>query len=403
MTPQEKKSTELSSLKVALVYDRVNTPYGGAENVLLALHEVFPNAPLYTSVYNPSTAKWAKVFQVRTTFLQRFPLARKMHRLWVALMPLAFESLDLSEFDIVISVTSAEAKGILTKPNQLHLCYLLTPTRYLWSHGKEYQQHWLTGPVRTFIFDYLRWWDQIAALRPDALIPISCVVASRCREYYFREPEAVIYPAVGRVEKETSEQPSSSALPKDIQQYIHQYYLVVARLVPYKRIDLAIQACQRTGKPLVIIGDGPDLSRLKSLAETRNANAKIFFLQAVHPQQLPAYYSYCRAFLAPAEEDFGMTVIEAQQHGKPVIVFAKSGGAEVVQEGKTGVHFFDQTVEDLSEAIHIVESHDWDEKEIRQDVTQLSQENFRQQFKKAVEYHWKRVMVAERTGKETYV
>src|SRR5258708_2622600 len=170
-----------TSPKVALVYDRVNTHYGGAENVLLALHQIYPSAPLYTSVYNPQTATWAKVFDVRTSFLQKFPFAKKFHRLYVALMPLAFESFDLSEFDIVISISSAEAKGVLTKPNQLHVCYLLTPTRYLWSHAEEYQKDWLTGPIRALIFNYLRWWDQSAALRPDIFIPISQLVAERCR------------------------------------------------------------------------------------------------------------------------------------------------------------------------------------------------------------------------------
>jgi glycosyltransferase involved in cell wall biosynthesis len=392
MTLPEKKSVDLADLKVAIVYDRVNTPYGGAENVLLALHEIFPRAPLYTSVYDPSTARWAKVFHVRTTFLQRLPLARKMHRFLVALMPLAFESLDFSEFDIIISVTSAEAKGVLTKPHQLHLCYLLTPTRYLWSHAEEYQQHWLTGPLRKLIFDYLRWWDQIAALRPDVLIPISKLVASRSREYYAREPADVIYPTVVQVKNRHPEQLQTNVLLPQIQGYSSQYYLIVSRLVPYKRIDLAIQACQRIDRPLVIIGDGPDLGRLRSMAEKRNASAKIFFLQAVHPAQLPAYYAHCRAYLAPAEEDFGITVVEAQQYGKPVITYAKSGGAEVVEEGKTGIHFLAQAVEDLSEAMHIVESHSWEESVISREAAPLSQENFRQQFKKSVEYHWKRVV-----------
>ena len=148
-------NNQLTKPKVALVYDRVNTPFGGAENVLLALHQIYPEAPLYTSVYDPKTAPWAKVFSVRPSFLQKIPFAKRFHRLFAVLMPLAFESFDLVEFDIVISITSAEAKGVLTKPNQLHICYLLTPTRYLWSHAKEYEQHRLTGWLRKLVFSYL--------------------------------------------------------------------------------------------------------------------------------------------------------------------------------------------------------------------------------------------------------
>lgn len=378
----------MNSKKIALVYDRVNTPYGGAENVLLALHQIFPDAPLYTSVYDPKRASWAKVFAVHTSFLQKIPWAKKLHRIFVPLMPLAFESLDLSAFDIVISVTSAEAKGVLTKPHQLHLCYLLTPTRYLWSHALEYQQHWLTGWFRKYVFDYLRWWDQAAALRPDVLIPISQLVAKRCAEYYLREAEKVIYPTVGSVPKVAST-PQISQLAPEIRPYANRYNLIVARLVPYKKIDLAIEASQKAQKHVVIIGQGPDLQRLKSMVKKRNATAKVFFLQAVHPEQLLAYYHYCTAFLAPAEEDFGITVIEAQQAGKPVVVFAQSGGAEVIQEGKSGVHFFAQTVDDLSEAIHIAESLKWDNELIRKDAAQFTSQSFQQEFAEAVEYHWR--------------
>jgi glycosyltransferase involved in cell wall biosynthesis len=357
------------------------------------LHHIFPEAPLYTSVYEPKRALWAKIFNVRTSFLQRFPFAKRFHRLYVALMPLAFESLDLSQYDIIISVSSAEAKGVLTKTNQLHVCYLLTPTRYLWSHTAEYQKHWLTGPLRKIVFDYLRWWDEQAAKRPDVMIPISGVVAERCRQYYMREPAAVIYPTVtpfdSALQKKTSQtEIAITELPAEIQSLANQYYLIVSRLVPYKKIDLAIQACQKAEKPLVIIGVGPDSRRLKKLIEKRNATAKVFFLQAVQEDQLPAYYFYCRAFLSPAEEDFGMTVVEAQQFGKPVVIYAKSGGAEVVEEGRAGLHFFAQTVNDLSEAIHIVESLSWNQKEIQSQAMKLGTAQFQKSFKNAVEKAW---------------
>jgi glycosyltransferase involved in cell wall biosynthesis len=379
----KKTSRSLVTPKIALVYDRVNTPYGGAENVLLALHEVFPEAPLYTSVYSAARAPWARAFTIHTSFLQHIPFASSFHRAFVPLMPLAFESLDLSEYDIVISVTSAEAKGVLTKPHQLHICYLLTPTRYLWSHAEEYEKHWLTGEFRTMVFDYLRWWDGAAALRPDLFIPISRLVADRCREFYHRPTAPVIYPTVGEVP-----QNHQATLPTSIPKH---FYLIVSRLVSYKRIDLAIKTCQKLHKNLVIIGQGPDLDRLQETAKggqsLENA-AQILFLHAVQPDQLAAYYQRCVAFLAPAEEDFGMTVIEAQRVGKPVIVYQKSGGAEVVKEGVAGIHFAAQTQSDLSEAIHILESRTWDPGTITKNAVQYSQSRFQDAIKKAVEDAW---------------
>ncbi len=362
--------------KIALVYDRVNTPHGGAENVLLALHEIFPEAPLYTSVYDPERAPWAKEFQVQASFLQHLPFAKKLHRLYVPLMPVAFESFDFSEFDIVISVTSAEAKGILTKPNQLHICYLLTPTRYLWSHAEEYEQHWLSGWLRKKIFAYLRWWDEAAAVRPDIYIPISKLVAQRCQMFYHRKTESVIYPSVGITPKKFSPHTTSD------------YYLIVSRLVPYKHIDLAIQVCQKLDRNLTIIGEGPDLHRLKKLVEPENATAKVRFLQAVQPTEVVGYYQGCRAFLAPAEEDFGMTTLEAMSFGKPVIIYSPSGSAELVKEGVDGIHFFSQTTAGLSEAIHIFESRQWDAKKIQQHISDLTREHFQNEFKEKIMDAW---------------
>src|SRR5579859_1354621 len=363
--------------KIAIVYDRVNTPFGGAENVLLALHEIFPDAPLHTSVYDPERASWAKVFQIKTSFLQRLPFAKKLHRIFVPLMPLAFESFDFSGFDVVISVTSAEAKGILTKPNQLHICYLLTPTRYLWSHAEEYEQHWLTGWLRKKIFAYLRWWDEAAAERPDMYIPISRLVAQRCQMFYHRKTEAVIYPSVGIISKKLSPSTTSG-----------NYYLIVSRLVPYKRIDLAIQVCQNLGRDLIIIGEGPDLHRLKKLAKSESTTAKIQFLQAVQPAEVVGYYQDCRAFLALAEEDFGMTALEAMSFGKPVIIYSPSGSAELVKEGIGGIHFFSQTPVGLSEAMHIFESRHWDAKKIQHHVSDQTRARFQEEFKRKILDSW---------------
>ncbi len=179
-------------MKVALVYDRVNK-WGGAERVLLALKSLFPDAPLYTSVYNSDNAKWAEVFSVKSSFLQKFPGARKLHEYYAPLMPMAFESFDFSEFDAVISVTSEAAKGIITKPETFHLCVCLTPTRYLWSGYDEYFKNPVLKFVSWPVVRYLKMWDKIAAQRPDQIVSISETVRDRVEKYYNRSSE-VIYP-----------------------------------------------------------------------------------------------------------------------------------------------------------------------------------------------------------------
>ncbi len=314
-------------IKVALVYDRVNTAYGGAEKVLSALHRAFPQAPLYTSVYH-SRAKWAKMFEIKASFLQKIPLANKFHRFLVPLMPLAFESFDFSEYDIIISITSAEAKGIITKPHQLHLCYLLTPTRYLYSHRTHYEQtHWpFKIPILRFfsqkIFDYLTWWDKIAAQRPDVIIPISNLVKNRAKEYYQRSIEKTIYPPFD---------PKELVPPSIVEGYQpyylpNKFYLVISRLVSYKRVDLAIQACQRLNKNLVIIGEGPAELQLKNIS-----NSKIYFLGNVTTIQRQAIIAKSQAVLMPGIEDFGIIAIESILSNKQIILHKKSGAAELIK------------------------------------------------------------------------
>ena len=179
-------------MRVALVYDRVNK-WGGAERVLLALNKIFPKADLFTSVYNKEKAEWAKVFNVKTTFLQKFPLAKSSHQFYATLMPIAFENLNFEGYDLVISVTSESAKGIITKPETLHICYCLTPNRYLWSSFDDY----FTNPLLRFIskpaVSYLRMWDKTSAQRPDKYIAISTAVKDRIKKYYGKDSE-VIYP-----------------------------------------------------------------------------------------------------------------------------------------------------------------------------------------------------------------
>lgn len=368
---------------IAIVYDRVNTTFGGAERVLERLHHLYPRAPIFTSVYDKEKASWAAAMTVIPSFLQTFPGAVHHHREYVGLMPLAFETINLDTYDIVISVTSAEAKGVITKADQLHICYLLTPTRYLWSHEAEYTQHPLIELVKRPIFTYLKWWDRAAALRPDNYIPISKTVAARCSQFYQRTPEAVIYPPVELIEN-ASDSTDISEVPTD------DYYLVVARLVGYKRIDLAISACAQAKKKLIIIGDGPERVRLQKLASELGAQATTTFLQAVQSTVLTAYYKNCRAFLAPGVEDFGIAALEAHLFGKPSVLHHESGAAEISSEGIASVHIREQTVSAVQDAIKTIEQQHWDAKRIKAVVAQHSAKQFEEQFAEHVETLWKR-------------
>ncbi len=378
--------------KVALVYDWLTTPYGGAEKVLLALHQAFPEAPLFTSVYHPNLAPWAQVFDIRTTFLQHIPGATRFYRWLSPLMPLAFESLNLDEFDLIISITSAEAKGILTKPHQLHVSYLLTPTRYLYSHEAEYQSQFLSLPVLGSVirygFKYLKWWDQSASARPDKIIPISEQVADRIKKYYAWPPEAVLYPPA-----EVSAQPTDQKLFKRLAKEHRlpgEYYLVISRLVPYKRIDLVILACQALGRPLVIIGDGPELLRLQALvASASNTEQTILFLKHQPKSIVDTLLAQARGVLMPGVEDFGITALEATAAGKPVIVHAQSGVAEVIPDKTHGVHLQELTVEALISAILQLEESDFSPDQLQQSMTKYDTTSFVKSFKQRILDYWK--------------
>ena len=322
-------------MKVALVYDRVNK-WGGAERVLLALHKIFPDAPLYTSVYDKKHALWAKVFRVKTTFLQKIPFAKNHHDLLAPLMPIAFETFNFDAYDVVISVTSEAAKGIVTKPGTLHICISLTPTRYLWSGYDDYFKNKVLRFVATPVVWLLRKWDFAAAQRPDAYIAISKEVARRVQKFY-KKTASVIYPPIGLEKKR---------LPK-LQH--NDYFLIVSRLVPYKRIDIAIEACNSLQLPLKIVGTGSQEQYLKSIA-----GKTVEFVGRLTDDELIKYYNNCCAFLFPGLEDLGLTVLEAQQYGKPVIAYKAGGAKETIIEGKTGEFFTPQTSGALTKKLQML-------------------------------------------------
>ena len=225
-------------MKISLVYDRINK-FGGAERVLLALHQIWPQAPIYTAVYNQKTASWAKSIKIKPSFLQKFPLAKTHHELYPWLTPIAFESFNFNEFDIVISITSAEAKAVITSPKTLHLCYCLTPTRYLWSHQRQYQSapglgifNQLGKGIFKLFTPYLKKFDLIASQRPDQYIAISKAVQARIKKYY-NQDSTIIYPPVNTSKFQSKT--DQSLADKD-------YFLLVSRLTPYKKVDLAVKA-----------------------------------------------------------------------------------------------------------------------------------------------------------------
>lgn len=321
--------------RVAVVYDRVNK-IGGAERLLDFLHRMYPDAPLYTSVYDPSGAPWAKDWEVRTSFLQRWSWARGHHEVLAPFMPLAFESFDFSGFDLVISVSSEAAKGVITKPGTKHICWMLTPTRYLWSGADDYERDYLTGGLEVFrplyrsLLNRLRSWDRMAAWRPDLLVPISQKVSDRIQHFYERTPSAVLYPPVDThffVPSAVQARPPAAAPD-------HPFLLVVSRLVPYKRVDLAIRACLQEKIPLVIIGAGGDEARLRAIA---GDSPLIHFLGQLTDRETLRYYQACSGFLFPAEDDFGLTALEALSCRRPVAVNSRSGNAELLVDGKHGI------------------------------------------------------------------
>ncbi len=359
-------------MKIALVYDRVNK-FGGAEKVLLALHEIWPEAPLFTAVYSPRRAGWARIFpRVIPSFLNYLPLARVHHELYPWLTPLAFESFDFSGYDVVISVTSAEAKAVITRPATLHLCYCLTPTRYLWSHQKEYLREPGLGFYLRRLQKYLQRNDLVYSRRPDVYIAISQTVQRRIKRYY-RQTAAVIYPPV-----DTDKFKPAGAAEEN-------YFLLVSRLVAYKNTELAVKAFNQLGDKLIIAGTGRETKRLQRLAKNN-----ITFTGWVSDETLVGYFQNCRALVMPQEEDFGIVALEAMAAGRPVISFGKGGATETIIPKQTGILFPEARVDSLISAVKQFKSIRWKREQICRRAEEFNHDSFKQQFKERVELEWQK-------------
>lgn len=359
------------SLKVALVHEFL-TQYGGAERVLDCFLEIWPKAPIYTLVYDQEKmGQFYNKYNVKTSFIQNLPKFPPAGYKWyLALFPKAIESFDLSDYDLVISDSSAFAKGVITKQATLHLCYMHTPTRYLWQVTKEYLRD---APISSFIrpimppfMKYLKKWDYQAAQRPKYIIANSKTVAERIEKFYNRIADEVIFPYVD------SKKFVISNGKKD-------YYLVAGRQEPYKKTDLVIEVANKLGFKLIVVGAGTRIEQLK-----KKANKNIKFVGRVDDKKLADLYANCIAFIFPPEEDAGITPLEAMSCGRPVIAYDKGGARESVIDGVTGVFFKDQTVECLSGVIQNFDESKYNPRIIREHAQKFDKEKFKEKIIKFI-------------------
>lgn len=353
-------------MNLAIVHDGLATAGGGggAERVLAVLHRLFPDAPIFTTVYHPDRMPpEMREWDIRTSFIQRLPKGNERYQWYMPLFPMAIESLDLRDFDMVISCNHAVAKGVITSPHAQHLCYCYSPLRYAWDMYHEYleieqvpqwQRYVLPG-----LMHYLRTWDALSALRVDEFAAISHYVKRRIEKFYRRDSR-VIYPPVEGLK--------STAAPAD-------YYLVVSRLVAYKRLDLVVEAFNRLGWPLVVIGDGVERQRLEGMAK-----GNIRFLGRQPDDVVHHHLAACKGFVFPGIEDFGIAPVEAQGAGRPVIALAQGGAAETVIDGETGIAFARQTVDELVAALRRAEETRFDPDRIRSHAARFSTERFEREF-----------------------
>ena len=361
-------------MKIALVHDHL-VQDGGAEKVLIALQEVFPGAPTYTLLYDKKrvSPEFASK-DIRTSFLQDVPFGLRKYQWMLPFMPAATEAHDLSKFDVVISSSSAFAKGVITRPGTVHICYCHTPTRYLWSDTHSYVQE-LKAPKLLklglpMLLNKLRVWDRLSADRVDRFIANSATVAGRIRKYYER-PSDVIYPPVETEKFSVSDEPG-------------RYFLAGGRLVSYKKFDLVIQAFNRTGLPLKIFGDGPLSAEYRKIARPN-----IEFMGKVDDAAKAALYRDAIAFIHPQEEDFGITALESMASGRPVIAYRKGGALETVVEGVTGEFFDDQEWEELATAVIRFDASKYDARAIRAHAEAFDVKAFKRRIAAYVAEAWK--------------
>lgn len=353
-------------MKIALVASWLNQ-YGGAERVLEAVHDLFPDAPVFTSTYwQHALPSSYRAWDIRPSFLNRLPVANQ--RLLLPLYPTAFESFDLRGYDRIVSITSAFAHGVRVPSGAQHLCYCLTPARFLWNYADYVEREHigrLPRLVLPFVVKFLRDWDRRVAARVTQFVAISQAVCERIERHYHRE-SCIIYPPVDVERFQVSETRED-------------FYLILSRLVPYKRIDLAVQAFGELGLPLVVAGDGRDRARLEAMAKP-----SVRFIGRPNDEQAHDLLARCRAFLFPGEEDFGITPLEANACGKPVIAFAGGGALETIVEGVTGAFFREPTPQSLAATVAAFDHRKFDAWTMRKHAEKFGTQVFKEKLKQMV-------------------
>lgn len=355
-------------MQIALVHDYLAQD-GGAERVLKAFHEMWPEAPIFVLFYDKEKIPQFAKADVRESFIGRLPMGRRKYQWFLPLMPIATERHNLHGFDVVLSSTSAFAKGVLTRPGTLHLSYCHTPTRYLWTDTHEYiadlKYNALIKAVLPRLIHRMRLWDKMSADRVDHFIANSDTVRQRIYKYYRRDSD-IVYPPVDTHEFFIAEK-------------IEDYYVTGGRLVPYKRMDLVVHVFNRLGWPLKIFGTGPEMNVLKKMA-----GSNIEFLGRVSDKEKAELLSKAKAFIHPQVEDLGITPIESMASGRPVIAYPVGGVTETVIPGKTGVFFPKQTWESLLDVLLKFDSNSWDSEYIRNHALRFSADRFKLQMEKYV-------------------
>ncbi len=357
-------------MKVAIIHDWLTGMRGG-ERVLEAICELYPDADIFTLVYKKgSVGGQIEQHRIYESFINRFPFAATKYRSYLPIFPTAIEKFDLRAYDLVISSSHCVAKGVITKPNTLHISYIHSPMRYVWDLYYDYfskaQTNALSRTIIAITANYLRSWDVTSSNRVDLLIANSHFVAKRIKKYWNKNA-VVINPPVS-IDRFT---PISKK---------GDYYLVVSALVPYKRIDVAVEAFNHNGLPLKIVGSGPEIPRLKAMAKDN-----IQFLGSPSDDEVIQLYAKAKAFIFPGEEDFGITPLEAMASGTPVVAYGSGGVLETIVENKTGVLFDQQTAQALNNAIQKLDTIKWNSHNMNTHAKKFSRTQFKAQFKSEVE------------------
>ncbi len=355
-------------MKLAIVHDYLNQ-YGGAEKTLEALHEAFPGAPVFTSIFLPENLPaHFSAWNIRSSFMQKLPFLKRHFKKYLLFYPKAIESFDLSEFDVVLSSSSAFAKGARVSPKACHICYCYSPMRFVWTQKAYFERERINRMFYMFLPFVLSWlkkWDLKTAVNVHHYIAISRFIQERIKTCFQRDSD-VIYPPV-------------DVSGFSISESVGDYFLVVSRLNAYKKIDIVVQAFNQLSRPLVVVGVGPEEKILR-----KQSKKNIVFLGRLSQTDLGKYLSQCRGFVFPGEEDFGIAPVEAMACGRPVIAYKSGGALETVKEGATGVFFDEPNCESLIEAVHRFEKLQFDPIGIRQHAMQFDKEVFKNKIKEYV-------------------